>query len=304
MKSFLVIVAALLLSVQAFCEPVATLKPAGCVNDFALVLDAPSVAKLGEACRQLDERAHAQIVVVTVNSLDRADIYDYSLGLFNKWGIGKQGVNRGVLILLAIQDHRYRITVGSGLDSILGEGNVSGFGVEAVPMLRRNDYSSAASLMFSRVGHVIAENAGVNVPALDALLSERGQPEHPAQSPIPQPAQPADGIPGPVYAVAILGLAGVVYLLIRRGMREQSYSITDASKPGNVSTSAAAGTSSLLLNPTTTTSYWNPADTTSGGSSDNSPSFASGDSGFGSGDSGGSSCGGGDTGGGGAGGSW
>src|SRR5215469_4991546 len=144
MKPLLVVVAALSLAVPMFGEPVAALNPSGYINDFASVLDASSLAKLDEACRQLDERTHAQVVVVTVKSLAGADVYDYSLNLFRKWGIGNKEVNRGVLILLAIQDHRYRITIGLGLDSILSEGNVSGFGIEAVPLLRRNDYSSAA----------------------------------------------------------------------------------------------------------------------------------------------------------------
>jgi len=258
------------------------------------------LAKLDEACRQLDEPTPAPVVVVTVKSLDGADVHDYSVNLFRKWGIGNKEVNRGVLILLAIQDHRYRITIGSGLDSILSEGNVSGFGIEAVPLLRRNDYSSAVLLMLSRVGHVIAENAGVNVPALDSAIPPQTQPSTPRTQPLSnaQPLHPTDQVSGLLYIIAILAagtLVCIAYVLIQRGRRRQSYSITDASAAANTNTSAAASTTNLFLNPTSTPSFWNPPDTVGAGN-DCSVSFGSGDTG--------SSFGGGDTGGGGAGGSW
>lgn len=297
MKPFLVILAALSLAGPLLGEPVATLNPTGYVNDFASVFDTSSSAKLDEACRQLDQRAHAQVVVVTVKSLDGANVYDYSLNLFKKWGIGKKGVNRGVLILLAIRDHRYRITIGSGLDSILGEGNVSGFGVEAVPLLRRSDYSSAAMLMLSHVGHLIAEDAGVTVPALDAAAPQASQPRTPSQSAYDaQPVQETEAISGPVYVIGILGMVCIVYLVIQWWKRRQSYSITAPSTTADTNTTVAAATTNIFLTPTQTTSYWNPAET-NGTGGDPSPTF-------GSGDSGGGSCGGGDTGGGGAGGSW
>src|SRR5437868_8909640 len=55
-------------------EPVAQLRPTGYVNDFAHVLDSSTASQLEELCAQIDDKAHAQIAVVTINSLDGSDI--------------------------------------------------------------------------------------------------------------------------------------------------------------------------------------------------------------------------------------
>src|SRR5438128_2707830 len=97
-------------------EPIAQLRHTGYVNDFAHVLDQDTVARLDDVCQQIDQKAHAQIAVVVVNSLDGSDIESYAADLFKKWGIGSTVTNRGVLIFLAVKDRK---AVGYGLEPIL-----------------------------------------------------------------------------------------------------------------------------------------------------------------------------------------
>jgi uncharacterized protein len=144
-------------------EPVSSLKPTDYVNDFAHVLDANTIAQLDDLAQQLDTKAHAQIAVVTINSLDGSDIESYAADLYKKWGIGSKSTDHGVLILLAPKDHKYRIEVGYGLEPILPDGKVGGFGREAVPLLRQNDFNGAVSLITERVAEVIAQDAGVQL---------------------------------------------------------------------------------------------------------------------------------------------
>ena len=68
-----------------------------------------------------------------------------------------------MLILLATDDHKYWTTVGYGLESILPDGKVGGFGREMVPVLRSGNYAGAVTLMTARVASVIAEDAGVTL---------------------------------------------------------------------------------------------------------------------------------------------
>jgi uncharacterized protein len=153
----------LALAMTLFAEPISQLKPTDYVNDFSRVLNQPTIAQLDDTCQQIDQKAHAQIAVVTIQSLDGSDIESYAADLYKKWGIGNKSTNHGVLILIATQDHKYRIEVGYGLEPILPDGKVGGFGREAVPLLRQNDYDGAVSLMVSRVAEVIAQNAGVQL---------------------------------------------------------------------------------------------------------------------------------------------
>ncbi len=144
-------------------EPVSSLKPTDCVNDFAGVLSPATVTQLKEMCRQVLDKAQATVVVATVKSTDGEDIFNYSVDLYQKWGIGAKGKDRGVLILLAVQDRKRSIRVGYGLEPILPDGKVGGFGREAVPYLQGGDYDGAVSLLASRVEDVIAKDAGVEI---------------------------------------------------------------------------------------------------------------------------------------------
>jgi uncharacterized protein len=151
------------LSAPLRAESVKQLKPSGYVNDFAGVIDASSSESMRQICQQVDEKAHAQIAIVTVHSLDGSDIESYAADLYKEWGIGPKSSNRGVLILLAIDDHRSRIEVGYGLEPILPDGKVGGFGREAVPLLKQNQYGPGILLMTQRVAEVIAADAGIKL---------------------------------------------------------------------------------------------------------------------------------------------
>ena len=121
-------------------EQVKNLKPQGYVNDFAGVLSAQAKEKLTALCAEVDQKTKAQIAVVTVSSLEGEPIEQYSIDLATQWGVGPKQQARGVLILLAPNDRKYRIEVGYGLEPILPDGKVGGFGREAVPLLRQGDY--------------------------------------------------------------------------------------------------------------------------------------------------------------------
>ena len=144
-------------------EPVSQLRPADYVNDYAGVLDGSTVTQLDTICQQVEHKANAQIAIVTIKSLDGADIVSYSVDLYTKWGIGKKGSDRGILILLAVQDRRYWVTTGYGLEPILPDGKIGGFGREAVPLLKQGDYGGALVLLTSRIADVIAADAGVQL---------------------------------------------------------------------------------------------------------------------------------------------
>jgi uncharacterized protein len=160
----------------ASAEPIASLRPSNYVNDFAGVLDAATQTRLNDLCQQVDQKAKAQIAVVTVKSTDGQDVFAYAVDLYQRWGIGKKGSDRGILILLATQDRKFGASVGYGLEPILPDGKIGGFRREVVPYLKRGDYAAGLSLMTSEIADVIAKDAGVtlnNQPRLAAPVQER-----------------------------------------------------------------------------------------------------------------------------------
>ncbi len=185
-------------------EPIASLHPSNYVNDFAGVLDAATQSRLNDLCRQVDEKAQAQIAVVAVKSLEGEDVFNYAVDLYQKWGIGAKGKDRGVLILVATDDHKYWTTVGYGLESILPDGKVGGFGREMVPVLRSGDYAGAVTLMTTRVASVIAQDAGVTLDNAPPLPMSR--------------RRPASG-DGPSAGVVVFIVIFIVFSILRAILR-------------------------------------------------------------------------------------
>jgi uncharacterized protein len=171
--------AALSFPACAYAEPISQLHPTNYVNDFAHVLSSETTAELNDVSQQIDQKAHAQMAVVTINSLDGRDIESYAVDLFKQWGIGNKSTNRGVLILIAVKDHRYRTEVGYGLEPILPDGKVGGFWREVLPLLKQSDYDQALKLNTERVASVIAEDAGVQLTGATASSTERAPPRRP-----------------------------------------------------------------------------------------------------------------------------
>jgi uncharacterized protein len=155
----------------AFAERLEDLpKPTDYVSDYAHVLSPDTIARLDSLCAQLDHSAaNAQIAVVTVRNLNGEDAADYANALEDKWKIGKKGSDKGLLVLLAVDDHKYRIDVGYGLEGILPDGKVGDIGREMVPYLRSTDYDGAISQAVGEVAQVIAGDANVTLSDQPAM---------------------------------------------------------------------------------------------------------------------------------------
>jgi len=162
---------------SARAQKIKDLKPQGYVDDFANVLSSGTKQKLNALCAEVDQKAQAQLAVVTVKSLNGESVEQFSIDLATQWGVGPKQQSRGVMILVAPNDRKYRIEVGYGLEPILPDGKVGGFGRQAVPYLQHNDFDGAISLMTQQVASAIAADKGIT---LDSLA---GAPRAPARVP-------------------------------------------------------------------------------------------------------------------------
>lgn len=149
-------------------------KPTDYVSDFAQVLSPEAVTRLDHICAQLDHSAaNAQVAIVTVHNLNGDDAADWASRLEDKWQMGKKGTDRGVLILLAVDDHKRRIDVGYGLEGILPDAKVGDIGREMVPYLRQNDFDDAVTTAVSQIGQVIADDAHVTLQDQDQAVQHQ-----------------------------------------------------------------------------------------------------------------------------------
>ncbi|HRH60855.1 MAG TPA: TPM domain-containing protein [Chitinophagaceae bacterium] len=90
--------------------------PPRLVNDLAKVLSPEQNQILEERLVALDDSTSNQIAIVTIPTLNDYPIEEYSLKLARSWGIGTKEHSNGILILVAVKDHKMRIEVGYGLE--------------------------------------------------------------------------------------------------------------------------------------------------------------------------------------------
>ena len=89
----------------------------GRVNDYAQILSESAIESLGEKLKAHEERTSNQVVVLTLPSLQGESIEDFSNLVFNEWGLGQQGQDNGILIVVVPDEKRMRIEVGYGLEA-------------------------------------------------------------------------------------------------------------------------------------------------------------------------------------------
>jgi uncharacterized protein len=132
-------------------------KPTDYVSDFAKVLSPAAVKDIDHICNELEHsNASTQLAVVTIPSIDGADIAEYASELANLWGIGGNSSNHGVLVLLAIKDHKWRIAVSRGLEATLTDAEALSIGQKMIPLLRANDFHGALKLAVNQIAQAVS----------------------------------------------------------------------------------------------------------------------------------------------------
>ncbi len=91
----------------------------GRVVDEAGLLTPAERQSLTETLKAHEEATGNQVVVVTLRSLQGTPIEDYGYQLGRFWGIGRQGKDNGVLLIVAPNERKVRIEVGYGLEGAL-----------------------------------------------------------------------------------------------------------------------------------------------------------------------------------------
>jgi uncharacterized protein len=157
-------------------EPPAT--PRDYVVDLAGVMPEEVKARLNAYLGELEQKTTAQMLVLTVQSLDGEEIRSFGLKVAEMWRLGKRGKDNGVLFVVAVRDRKYTIEVGYGLESILPDSYVGTIGREyLVPYFRKGDYGTGIYAATLAVANTIASQEGVTITGMPAVQLPRRLPE-------------------------------------------------------------------------------------------------------------------------------
>ncbi|MEO6982448.1 MAG: TPM domain-containing protein [Edaphobacter sp.] len=172
-----VVVLSLTFSAFLPAESVATLpQPTGYVSDFAGVLSPATRQSVEDLCSQVDHKAHAQIAVVTIKTLDGdQSIEEFTTQLEDKWKVGAKGTDRGVVMVFSMSPRKYRIEVGYGLEGILNDAKAGDVGRLMRPYLVQNDFDTGIPLGVQQIAQIIATDAGVTLTASQPIRQYQDQ---------------------------------------------------------------------------------------------------------------------------------
>jgi uncharacterized protein len=115
----------------------------GRIVDEAGLLTAQDRQALEQDLKALEEKSTDQLVVYTTRSLQGYEIEDFGYQLGRAWGIGRQGKNNGVILIVAPDQRKVRIEVGRGLEPQLTD-VMSKLIIEnaILPAFRRGDFAA------------------------------------------------------------------------------------------------------------------------------------------------------------------
>jgi len=149
----------------------------GRVVDDANLLSESDKQDLAADLKVLEDKSSDQLVVVTLPSLQGYPIEDFGYRLGRHWGIGTAKLNNGVLLIVAPNERKVRIEVGTGLEGTLTDA-LSKVIIEngILPRFRQGDFAGGIANGVRDVALVLTGDAA----EVEARAKARQDVEDPA----------------------------------------------------------------------------------------------------------------------------
>jgi len=163
-SKILIVIALLLTLFQTVSSAVVSPTRDFYVNDYANLLSEETKQYIINVNAELQSKTGAQIVVVTIPSLEGQSLEEYANQLFREFCIGDKNKNNGLLLLLALKERQFRVEVGNGLEGILPDGKTGRIQNEyIIPYLKENNWNEGIKNGFDAFLDVIVDEYQVDI---------------------------------------------------------------------------------------------------------------------------------------------
>ncbi len=190
---------------------------ASAVNDYANIIDDATQANLEAKLREYWNSTTIAVTVFTMQSIDGEVPFEYSLALFNCWGVGDK-TNRGVLIFISIEERAVEIRTGTGIEFIMTdimakriiENNI-------IPSFKTEDYSKG---IVEGVNGVIGILGTMSWEDRMAQIKEREEIE------ARERAQQQEKLMNFIFTILFIAcFLGIIYLIYKWNVRREKRKI-------------------------------------------------------------------------------
>lgn len=134
------------------------------INDYVGIVNEDDTKSILSIGKELEDKTGSQVTIVIIDSTNGIPIEDYSVNLFRTWGIGQSKKDNGLLILLALQDKRWRVEVGRGLEGAIPDA-LSNRVMETIakPQFQESNYSIGLRDAYSSFCDIIAKEYNITL---------------------------------------------------------------------------------------------------------------------------------------------
>ena len=197
-------------SLRSQAIPAGKLKLRGYVTDLAGVISPNRKVQLADWAGQLDRRMGVQVAMLTVNTIGGRSIGMYGYEVAHRNGVGYKGHDTGLLILIAVKDHKYTTQVGYGLEPYITDADAGAWMRAEIPVLRSGHYGAVFAAMLGNIQRTLARRMGKG-SIHPGTLNHGGR-----AGAAPRGANPLAGLLGFIFLIIIvsvvsraLGLGGM-----------------------------------------------------------------------------------------------
>lgn len=132
------------------------------VTDTTGTLTIAEIAELEARLVRLEQDTHVQLAILLVHTTGAESIEQYAIRVFEKWKLGRKGVDDGLLFVAAISDQRMKIEVGYGLEALITDAVASRIIRDSItPEFKEGRFYQGISL---GVDNLIAQVGGEGIP--------------------------------------------------------------------------------------------------------------------------------------------
>lgn len=126
------------------------------VTDLASTLDAGQRQRLEQRLAEFEARKGSQVAILIVPTTRPEDIEQYSIRVAEQWKLGREGIDDGVLLVVAIEDRTLRLEVGYGLEGAVPDAIAKRLVSDVItPYFRQGDYYGGLNAGIERLIGVI-----------------------------------------------------------------------------------------------------------------------------------------------------
>jgi len=166
--------------------------------DQSGLLSVAEKSQLENSIFQFKQSHQAQIQVFIVKSLDGDAIESVAIKVFDKWKLGDEKRDDGVLLLIAPSEKRLRIEVGQGLEGTIPDVIAKRIVADVIrPYFQRGEFFVGTQMGVSAIQNAILAEKG--------LTADQAGAQNPAQSNVREPRTTKK----PFNNFVFLGLFGI-----------------------------------------------------------------------------------------------